>query len=64
MIFLRLIASVYFPYYKGGNLVSHRAYLVAAEIACFGFIVSYFSGKHELFLVIVGLLVVIGVTRK
>lgn len=44
--------------------MSHRAYLVAAEIACFGFIVSYFSGKHELFLVIVGLLVVIGVTRK
>ena len=64
MILLRLVASVYFPYYKGGNLVTHRAYLVASEIACFGFIVSYFSGKHELFLVIVGLLVMIGIMKK
>jgi hypothetical protein len=64
LLFLRLIASVYFPCYKGANLQAHRAYLIASEIVCFGFIVSYFSGKHELFLVIVGLLVVVGMMKK
>lgn len=45
-------------------MMAHQANLIAAEIACFGFIISYFSGKHELFLIIVGLLVVVGMMKK
>jgi hypothetical protein len=58
-IFLRLVCSIYFPFYNGRFQNTHQFILVSSLICSFGILIAHFDKDYYLFLIIIVFLVLL-----